>query len=671
VVEQVVEAVDVSTVMVELTLDVADEEPLAADDLGEAFSQTSNGFWRGPERVGQFGVAGTSVAADRQCSHQSAQILVSERHLQPLALHDDRAEQSDVSSCHAHTSSTASWSIETAIGNLATLHYGLAMGARVELLSQVSPDERFVRERAVELNRATYQWQHLPGLPASCKGLPEREAVTGFRAEQFKYDISVSVASAAISAIAWTLDKKHELSLSHYDLFYKLRREPDVASRWTRDEEFARQRLDGINPFMIRACTHIPENFAVTEERVRPVLGDHTLASLAGSGRLFLCDWAELEGVPTNLGRFLTAPMVLFWVDDRDVLMPLAIQLGQSVSTAPVVFTPADEYWLWLTAKTHVQTADAAYHEVIAHLFRTHFVIETMWVALNRSLPPQHPVYELLAPHCEGTIDINYKARTDLIAPGGPIDEAISVGTDGAYWLINRTLRNFSFADLDPCRDVESRGVDKLLAGYHYRDDALLLWDAVSDFAAEVLRIYYPDDAAVSGDVELAAWARELSADDCGGLRGLPLTDGRFATFADLHHVVRQMIFTASCEHSAVNNGQYDIFGYIPNAPGSVYLPPPTTLAPSCEGEFVYALPPMKCVDIQMTLVHLLSMPAMTRLGDYPTDFFMSEKRAHRAMDRFRNALDQIAFTIESRNQHLSVPYTYLDPVQVARSVNV
>ena len=547
------------------------------------------------------------------------------------------------------------------------------MGTAIGLAATGDPTVAFERERALQVQRQEYRWQHLAGLPACSDGIPQPERWSKFATESFDYDLGVGLANAAISAIGWTLDKRDVATLRHYDRLYTLRRKPDTASRWREDEEFARQRLDGINPLQITRCDEIPERFAVSDARVAAVIGDHTLAALAGTGRLFLCDWAELDGVPVNLGRFLTAPMALFWVDDRGMLMPLAIQLGQSVEQAPVVFTPADEPWLWLTARTHVQTADAAYHEVVAHLFRTHFAMETMWVATNRGLPRQHPVYEFLAPHFAGTIEINVKARTTMLAPGGAIDDAISVGTDGAYWLINQALRSFTFGDLDPRRDMERRGVvdDDVLPGYHYRDDALPLWDVIGLFVAEVLRVFYPDDATVAGDDELALWAHELSDPECGGIRGLPLVDGRFATFDDLHHVLRQAVFTASCEHSAVNNGQYDIFGYIPNAPGSVYLPPPTTLAPSCEGEFVYSLPPLKSCDLQMTLVHLLSRPPESRLGHYPTEFFRTEHAVHEAIDRFRDALDQIAISIEARNRHLPVPYTYLDPVQIAVSINV
>ncbi len=598
----------------------------------------------------------------------------------------------------------------------AFVRYVLEMTHYIDLRSRILESDLYARDRALEVNQAIYRWKHLAGLPAFCDGLPKPEVDTSFDAARAAYDITTSIGSAAIKTVGWTLYNARKNKLTHYDRFSLARTRPKVASRWLDDEEFARQRLNGVNPLLIERCEEIPEKFAVTNDRVHAVIGPETLETLAGTGRLYLCDWQELEGVPVNLGRFLTAPMALFWLDRRKVLMPLAIQLGQSAAEAPFVFTPADDRWLWLTARTHVQTADAAYHEVLTHLFRTHLSMETVKVALCRALPPQHPVHELLDPFFAGTISINHKARNDLIAPGGPIDLAISVGSDGAYWLMNQANETFKFTDLHPIKNLRERRIpdlerpylrdphdrppcqcdhtrackriedpkecdcshtarclasDDKLPGYHYRDDVLLLWDAVGRFAHKVLRLYYKDDAAVAADEELADWCRELTSREGGRMKGLPLNNGKFTIFADLRYVVQQVIFTASCEHSAVNNGQYDYFGYIPNAPGSVYLPPPKTLDPKNEAEFCYMLPPMKSVDVQMTLVHLLSAPPMSRLGDFPDQFFLSIDPVHKEIDRFRDDLDQIALHIQERNKHLPVPYTYLDPVQIAGSVNV
>ena len=533
--------------------------------------------------------------------------------------------------------------------------------------------ERLANDRELAVNRERYKWQHIPGVPPYSKKNPD---IPELRAKgRLGYDYSMSIVDGALSGVAWTLDKsKRANRLSQYSHAYTFRRRPEVATRWRTDAEFARQRLNGVNPLLISRITEIPEKFAVTEERVRNVLPNGvSLRSLLAEGRLYLCDWAELEGCPVAFGRFLSAPLVLFWVDQNRQLMPLAIQLAQSIDDAKVVFTPSDEPWLWLTARTHVQAADAALHEIVAHLFRTHLTMEAVFVAMCRTLPPQHPVHKFLAPHFEGTIYINRGARETMIAPGGPIDEAIAVGTDGAYWLIGQAWHSFDFGQLDPVEDLKRRGVDSAddLPGYYYRDDALLLWDAIGTYTENVLRHFYSNDAEVAEDDCLANWFVELTSPDAGGIAGIPGADGNFRTFDNLHRMVRTTMFTATCEHSAVNNGQYDIFGFIPNAPGAMYLPPPTTFDISSEGMFTYGLPPFKAVATQLKLVHLLSTPPMSRLGQFPSEFLREHQEVRRYVDRFLVDLDDIAVTIAERNARVPVPYTYLQPESIANSISV
>lgn len=551
------------------------------------------------------------------------------------------------------------------------------------VLDESTDPQRFARERALAVNRSIYEWDRLPGLPPFCKGLPESEKTSRYDNERIVYDLATSLTESLLARRTFFQRlKKKGGELAAYDYLRPYGKQPACSEVWRTDAEFARQRLNGVNPLQIERVDTLPDHLAVTDDRIAGVVPEGTtLAQLRDQGRLFICDWAQLVDVPVTLGRFLTAPTALFWVDENQQLMPLAIQLDRDVTTPPetelpgppVVFTPADDPWLWLTARTHVQSADAAFHETVVHLLRTHLVMETTWVAANRGLAPQHPVHQLLAPHFAGTIAINHKARTELIVPGGPIDSAISVGTEGAYWLINQGLQQFSFQDLDPMIDIATRQVDDSdqLPGYYYRDDASMLWEIISDFTDEVLRCFYPDDAAVQADEELHLWAVELTAPDGGNLAGLPVDGGKFHSFEALHHVVRQIIFTVSAEHSAVNNGQYDIFGHIPNSPGALFLPHPTSLAASSEGEFTYALPPFKVAETQIALVHLLSNAPGAHLGDYPADFFHSHQPVRLAVDRFRSRLDELSIAIGHRNATLDMPYTYLDPTGVSCSVSV
>jgi len=74
------------------------------------------------------------------------------------------------------------------------------MPSSISLSASVPESERFVRERALQVQRSQYRWQHLAGLPACVKGMPDVEKVSGFDSELFDYDVGVSLASAAISA---------------------------------------------------------------------------------------------------------------------------------------------------------------------------------------------------------------------------------------------------------------------------------------------------------------------------------------------------------------------------------------------------------------------------------------------------------------------------------------
>src|SRR5260221_6342799 len=48
-------------------------------------------------------------------------------------------------------------------------------------------------------------------------------------------------------------------------------------------------------------------------------------------------------------------------------------------------------------------------------------------------------------------------------------------------------------------------------------------------------------------------------------------------TYNQLSRLLTAIIFTASAEHASTNNAQYDMYGYMPNVPGAMYSPPPTT----------------------------------------------------------------------------------------------
>lgn len=185
------------------------------------------------------------------------------------------------------------------------------------------------------------------------------------------------------------------------------------------------------------------------------------------------------------------------------------------------------------------------------------------------------------------------------------------------------------------------------------------------------MRVFYPSDEEVQADEELQDWVATLAADDGGRVKGLPLSDHKLQRFEDLHLIISRLLFVCSVEHAAVNNGQFEQFGYIPNTPGAMFLPPPEDRTPRSEANFVYALPPPSSVGQQLALVHLLSQRTEAALGTYPDDFYQGLPQAQAVIDRFRDDLAQVGFQIAERNRCLEVPYSFLAPHLVGRSINV
>uniref|UniRef100_A0A8B9IP35 Lipoxygenase domain-containing protein n=1 Tax=Anser cygnoides TaxID=8845 RepID=A0A8B9IP35_ANSCY len=161
-----------------------------------------------------------------------------------------------------------------------------------------------------------------------------------------------------------------------------------VVRHWRDDAFFGEQYLSGVNPVLLRRCprlTGVPGRGSWC--------GGPTVA--AQGGRVFVADYALLEGLPTGrIGdepQFTAAPLCLLWLSPAGRLLPLAIQL--------------------------------------------------------------------LLPHSRYTFHINILARDKLLNPGGIIDQASAIGREGALELVARATAALTYAELCVPDDIERRGV--------------------------------------------------------------------------------------------------------------------------------------------------------------------------------------------------------------------
>ncbi len=458
-----------------------------------------------------------------------------------------------------------------------------------------------------------------------------------------------------------------------------------VAENFRQDELFAYYRLGGPNPMLIQCITQIPDNFPVTEQGYQSVMGQtDSLAEALSSNRLFVLDYAEIQPLVDNpgevegLAKQLFAPLALFSrPEGQDKLVPVAIQRTQNSAEHEIVYaeTGPDEpgYWPWQTAKSIVQMAEGNYHELFVHLGRTHLLIEAFVVATHRNLAKQHPINILLMPHFEGTLNINKEAATGLIAPGGSIEKILAAKIECSQEAAGKDRLAFDFYENMLPTDLKRRGVDNpaILADFPYRDDALLVWDAIQQWVSDYLDIYYENDDAVNADSELAAWTDNLI--DRGKLKGFkPITSK-----AQLAEVLTMVIFTSSAQHAAVNFPQSSIMAYAPAISGVIWgVKDP---AGGTEPEWLGTLPPVKIASDQLDILHVLGGVYYRRLGYYRSNnfpyfpWFKDERVIGKgnALERFQQALNQIEDQIHSRNQSREIPYPHLLPSRIPMSINI
>jgi arachidonate 15-lipoxygenase len=462
--------------------------------------------------------------------------------------------------------------------------------------------------------------------------------------------------------------------LGEFDGMFRVLGLPPIAKDYQIDEVFAEMRVAGPNPVMLRRIDRPDDRFPVTEQHYQTAVPGDTLAAAGQEGRLYLADYQLLEGVENghfpDAQKYLYAPLALFAVPPgKTKLVPVAVQCRQVPGPDNPVFTPDDGY-NWLIAKTIVEIADGNVHEAVAHLGRTHLLIEPFVIATHRQLAATHPLHLLLEPHFEGTLAINYMAHTHLVAAGGACDQLMGGTIAATRGLAAKGLQNYPFRNATLPQVLKDRGLDDpgLLPHYPYRDDALLYWKAIRQWVGDYLALYYPTDADLQQDAELKNWLAELAAPDGGRVVGLGF-NGQAPDRGALTDTVALIIFTSSAQHAAVNFPQCDLMTYVPNMPLAGYAPAPTRKQGGTLADYLAMLPPRHTAELQVELGYLLGATHYTTLGHYGRRHFR-DPRVSPPLVTFEKQLFQIGQTIAERNRGRR-PYTYLEPGGVPQSINV
>jgi arachidonate 15-lipoxygenase len=471
----------------------------------------------------------------------------------------------------------------------------------------------------------------------------------------------------------------HVTNLKDYEKLFPVIGVPAIGNTFQEDQVFAYMRVAGYNPVMIERVTSLSDRFPVTDEHYQAVMGtDDSLKAAGEEGRLYLADYKIFEGALNGTypykQKYLYAPLALFALhkgsDSKRQLRPVAIQCGQTPGPDYPIITPNSGKYAWLFAKTVVQIADANFHEPVTHLARTHLFVGAFVMATYRQLPINHPLSLLLRPHFEGTLAINNAAQRTLIAPGGGVDRLLSSTIDNSRVLAVHGLQSYGFNSAMLPKQFQQRGVDdpKLLPVYPYRDDALLVWDAIHQWVADYLNLYYATNQDIQNDAALQAWAAEVQAYDGGRIRDFG-EDGRIQTREYLVDAATLIIFTASAQHAAVNFPQKDLMGYAAALPLAGYLPASTLKGEVTEQDYLNLLSPLDQAQRQYNLLGLLGSVYYNKLGEYPQGYF-TDSRVNSLLQGFQSNLQRVEHTINQRNLNRPA-YEYLLPSKIPQSINI
>uniref|UniRef100_A0A8C2EN89 Arachidonate 5-lipoxygenase n=1 Tax=Cyprinus carpio TaxID=7962 RepID=A0A8C2EN89_CYPCA len=436
----------------------------------------------------------------------------------------------------------------------------------------------------------------------------------------------------------------------------------NVMQDWNKDYMFGYQFLNGCNPVMIRKCMKLPDKFPVTPEMVEGFLKKgSTLQEELQAGNIYIVDYEILNGVPAaSSERHLTAPICLLYKNELDQIVPIAIQLSQAPGEMSPIFLPSDNTYDWMLAKMWVRSSDFLVHQLVTHLLKTHLLSEVFEMAMYRQLSAVHPVYKLLMPHVRFTIAINARAREKLISKDGIFT--------GMGKLIQNAMKTLTYESLCFPEDIKARGMEDV-PKYYYRDDGKMVWKAIHCFVSAVIKIYYRSDKAVQKDVEIQEFVKDVA---CFGMNNSDNFPKSLSSREQLVEYLTAVIFTASAQHAAVNFGQFDWYGWIPNSPSTMRKPPPQQKGQVDLKHIMESLPDRECSSKVLGTVWSLTRTQENELylGTYP-DMYFTEQPVKEAIKTFRHKLDEVTNIIKSRNEKLTLGYCYLSPDKIPNSVAI
>jgi hypothetical protein len=259
----------------------------------------------------------------------------------------------------------------------------------------------------------------------------------------------------------------------------------------------------------------------------------------ARAGNLYVIDMSRFEALQphsTNgATRFTPSTVTLLTRNPTtQTLTPVAITVSGYKGSGRAVYSRANATdGAWLYALQAAKTSITVFGVWLGHVYHWHIVTAAMQMTMFNTLPPDHPIYELVAPQSKFLI-----AFDDVLLGGwSQIAPPTSLASGLEFLqLADDYAAGRSYFDDDPKETLSRLGLreaefthETAWDRYPVVQGQLAVWDMVAAYVKSCVRASYRSDAAVAGDHFLQAWMAASSASSGGNIRGLPGLNRRAA----------------------------------------------------------------------------------------------------------------------------------------------
>ncbi|XP_066931954.1 hydroperoxide isomerase ALOXE3-like [Clytia hemisphaerica] len=463
---------------------------------------------------------------------------------------------------------------------------------------------------------------------------------------------------------------------------------------WKTDDAFTQRRLAAQCPYFLKKVITSGKNglpFADLKSILNPRFfkiyrmqyGKKwiSITEAAKMGRLFVLRIPEMDDIEnindlmnqtenTRMAK-IRSTVSLFLLRPDGTLRISAIQ--QDPKPNSPVFTHVSNHNDWMTIKGKTEMMADGYCQAGMHFGRTHLTSTVWCLTFRRHISTQHPLYNFLKYHCEGTVPHISTSFTILTTEGTGAHNYYGMGHKGFLKIGTHEWNNRNYDKYDIDYYIKANGLDDPNIKYFpFRDDAKLLMAENALFVDEIIKhVYGNSNKKLRNDKEFQAWINEVSSKGKPALgvekekmmKNFPST---FRTIAQLKKFMNRFLFI-NIFHTTTN---------YPMAPDFLPLSP-TKLYEYEDGKkmpFQIAVPHQVKFTVGMTILKgIIANVRINRIFDYWPGVTDLKYRAlvRKAWFRMKEVQKTLAKRNADRKAKNQLGYQYIEPRWLTNSVHI